>query len=57
MVELKDKQLRCKICGHRFTFTIGEQRFYRDRGLAEPRRCPTCRRVKREELRNEHTED
>lgn len=43
MIDLKDKQLTCKICGDSFVFTTGEQEFYRDRGLAEPRRCPRCR--------------
>ncbi len=57
MADLKDKQLSCKICGHSFTFAVGEQIFYRDRGLAEPRQCPACRRVKREELRSERTKD
>ena len=41
-----DRTLTCKICGERFVFTTGEQEFYRDRVLAEPRRCPACRRSK-----------
>ncbi|MFC1955021.1 zinc-ribbon domain containing protein [Chloroflexota bacterium] len=57
MTDLKVKQLTCKICGDSFTFTTGEQEFYKDRGLAEPRRCPVCRRVKREEPRSERTKD
>lgn len=48
--ELKDKEITCKICGSNFIFSIGEQRFYRDRQLAEPRRCPQCRRQKRRNL-------
>ena len=47
MITLKDKKLQCKICGGSFTFTTGEQVFYGDRGLAEPRRCPDCRRSHR----------
>ena len=42
--DLKAKELTCKICGSSFTFSIGEQEFYRDRQLMEPRRCPQCRR-------------
>ena len=57
MADLEDKKLTCKICGHSFTFGVGEQIFYRDRGLAEPRRCSACRRVKREESRSERTKD
>lgn len=55
--EMTDKTLTCKICGDTFVFTAGEQTFYRDRGLVEPRRCPACRRVKREEMRSERTKD
>jgi len=43
-----DKMFTCKICGDSFIFTAGEQQFYRDRGLAEPRRCPDCRRSHRQ---------
>jgi len=55
--EMTDRILTCKICGNTFIFTTGEQTFYRDRCLAEPRMCPACRRVKREEPRSEHTKD
>ncbi len=30
-------------CGRRFSWSVGEQRFYRERGLQAPRRCPGCR--------------
>ncbi len=40
----KPKTLTCKICGDIFVFSVGEQIFFHDRGLAEPRRCPACRR-------------
>ncbi len=42
-MELEDKNLICKICGAEFILTAGEQQFYIDRVLAEPRRCPKCR--------------
>lgn len=45
--DLKDKEITCKICGSSFTFSIGEQTFYHDRGLADPKRCPECRQQKR----------
>lgn len=49
IVGLKDKQITCKICGDSFTFSIGEQQFYQDRQLAEPRRCPECRRKRQDD--------
>ena len=39
-----DKVLKCRDCGEEFTFTAGEQAFYRERGFQhEPTRCRTCR--------------
>ena len=43
-----DKTLTCRECGVEFTFTAGEQEFFRSRGLAnEPGRCPACRSARR----------
>lgn len=47
--EFKDKILTCRICRERFTWTVGEQRYYRSRFLAPPRTCPDCRPSKRRE--------
>lgn len=47
----KDLTLTCVApgCGADFQFTIGEQRFFKERfgPLAQPRRCPDCRRARR----------
>lgn len=41
---LTDQIIECVDCGASFTFTIGESKFYRDRGLvAPPTRCKPCR--------------
>jgi len=46
---LTDKTLTCRDCGNSFTFTVGEQEFYRSRGLQnEPGRCPECRAARRQ---------
>ncbi|MBC8274065.1 MAG: zinc-ribbon domain containing protein [Chloroflexi bacterium] len=46
---LADKTLTCKDCGSSFTFTVGEQEFYKSRGLQnEPGRCSECRAAKRQ---------
>jgi len=42
-----DKILLCKDCGSEFKFTVGEQEFYANKGLEEPRRCKKCRIGKR----------
>jgi CxxC-x17-CxxC domain-containing protein len=43
-MEATDRQLTCKDCGSEFLFTVGEQRFFQERGLTnEPKRCKACR--------------
>ncbi len=46
--ELKDKIIICKDCNKEFTFTAGEQAFYKEKGFEnEPVRCPECRKAKK----------
>ena len=43
-MEYGDKVLRCSDCGSEFIFTVGEQRFYTEKGFKnEPRRCKSCK--------------
>jgi len=45
---MADRTLVCKDCGNEFTFTDGEQEFYKEKGLQnEPQRCPDCRKAKK----------
>jgi CxxC-x17-CxxC domain-containing protein len=45
---MQDKTLTCRDCGKPFTFTVGEQQFYTERGFQnEPSRCPECRNARR----------
>ncbi len=39
----QDLLLKCWECGDRFTFTIGEQQFYKQKGFVHPKRCESCR--------------
>ena len=45
-----DISLDCCDCGVTFTFTVGEQRYFKSKGLSQPRRCPGCRRHRKETL-------
>lgn len=40
---MQDKKIVCKDCGTEFVFTVGEQEFYAQKGLTEPKRCKDCR--------------
>jgi CxxC-x17-CxxC domain-containing protein len=44
MATLQDRLIKCVDCAEEFTFTVGEQEFYRDHGLTNaPTRCKRCR--------------
>ncbi len=43
-MEQQDKELICTDCGEKFTWEVGEQRFYEQKGYPPPKRCPECRR-------------
>ena len=49
-IEPHDLLLKCWICGDWFTFTIGEQQFYKKKGLSLPKRCQKCRNKRDHEL-------
>jgi NAD-dependent SIR2 family protein deacetylase len=49
-IGFKDIELTCIECGKSFTWGKGEQLYYRDRGLSEPKRCPQCRAARRKKL-------
>ena len=54
---MADKVLVCKDCGTEFTFTEGEQAFYKEKGFEnEPQRCPNCRRAKKQQRNNRRYE-
>jgi NAD-dependent SIR2 family protein deacetylase len=40
---LRDVNLRCVDCSETFTWSKGEQVYYRDRSLSQPKRCLYCR--------------
>ena len=49
-MSFEDKSLQCSDCGATFNFTAGEQEFYASKGFTnEPKRCPQCRRAKKQQ--------
>ena len=56
-MEFQDKTLTCIDCGNEFTFTAGEQEFYKEKGLEnEPKRCKECRDKKKASRENRSNE-
>ena len=46
---MPDKTIRCSDCGQSFTFSQGEQEFFQQKGMTEPKRCKECRAAKKAE--------
>lgn len=46
---MSDKKISCRKCGAEFTFTVGEQEWFAERELQEPRNCKACREKIKEE--------
>ncbi|EKN71461.1 hypothetical protein BABA_01445 [Neobacillus bataviensis LMG 21833] len=49
-VKPHDLLLKCWICGERFTFSIGEQNFYKSKGFKYSKRCNDCRNERDDEF-------
>ncbi|MFC1871063.1 zinc-ribbon domain containing protein [Chloroflexota bacterium] len=48
--EFHDKTLTCIDCDKTFIFSENEQRYFASKGLLEPKRCPDCRKRRRDLL-------
>jgi hypothetical protein len=46
-----DKTIICIECEKPFVFTAGEQRFYYEKQLTIPKRCPQCRMYRKLTIR------
>ena len=45
-----DIKITCVECKKGFRYTIGEQCYFLAKGLAQPKRCPECRAIRKEVL-------
>jgi CxxC-x17-CxxC domain-containing protein len=49
--EIQDKSILCIDCNNQFIWTVGEQVFFRDKGLQNPpKRCKECKQAKNERI-------
>lgn len=48
---MDSKTLTCQDCGQSFEFTAEEQQFFAEKGFQDPKRCPNCRRQKKDSRR------
>ena len=49
-IDFIDKVLTCLDCGREFTFTEGGQSYFWAKGLSEPKRCKSCRMLRKRSL-------
>ncbi len=49
---MTDKIIICKECKKEFVFTVGEQEFYVQKGLIEPKKCKECRQKAKQNNNN-----
>lgn len=50
-MHFEDKTLTCRECSDPFTWTAGEQQFYKEKDLINiPARCPRCRAKRKAKL-------
>jgi len=43
----RDSTRSCCDCGRSYVFTAGEAAYYNSKGLIPPKRCPSCRELRR----------
>ena len=46
-----DRMLTCEDCGGAFVFDVGEQKFFKEKGFTDPKRCSRCRKKVRSRMR------
>jgi hypothetical protein len=49
----KDIKSVCADCGHPFTITASEERFYTSKGMPLPKRCAPCRAERKATINQE----
>lgn len=47
---MKDLVIVCCDCGEEFTFDVGEQDYYKKNNLYFPKRCKSCRKIKKNQV-------
>ena len=51
---MPDVTLVCETCQSEFSFTASEQDFYASKNLSQPRRCRSCKDIRRQERHESH---
>ena len=49
--QYSDRAMLCLECGQTYTWQAGEQYYYASKHLLDPRRCPACRKRRKDSIR------
>lgn len=52
---MEDKTVKCKDCGDNFVITADDQKWYAEKGFKEPKRCKSCRALRRQNIIGKET--
>ena len=54
-MEDQDLEIICSEpgCGKSFLFTVSEQKYFKDRNLYQPKRCPDCRKARKQRVQSD----
>jgi epoxyqueuosine reductase QueG len=47
---ITERKIKCIDCNNLFPFSVGEQLYFLSKGLSEPKRCPICRKVRKDSI-------
>lgn len=47
---MEDKTIKCKECGDNFVITVDDQKWYAEKGFKAPKRCKSCRALRRQNV-------
>lgn len=56
-LELTDTKITCVDCDTQFILSLGEQKWFTEKGFSMPKRCPDCRARRKEDREKEESDD
>jgi len=55
-MKFEDKTIECALCHDTFIWKAGEQQYYYDNNLSQPKRCASCRAYLRRKINRQQSE-
>ncbi len=55
-MKFEDKVIECALCHDEFVWKAGEQQYYYDNNLSQPKKCASCRAYLRRKINRQEQE-